>query len=55
MTLTRWVAENRDEIDKVIAEVVGSRACLDDEEREQWVANDEVLYQWALRDGVEDV
>lgn len=55
MTLARWVEKNREGIDAVIAEVVGSRPCVDDQEREQWVANDEVLYQWALRDGVEDV
>ena len=48
MNLQKWVIENRDKIDEVI-----SSHTIDDEEREDWVMNDEYLYNQAKEDGVD--
>jgi hypothetical protein len=51
MTLKQFIKENRAEIDQYIR-----RACtnckLNDEERREWVRNDEGLYMWARGEGV---
>lgn len=51
MSLREFVRLNRVELDQAIR-----RACpncrLNDEERRQWVLNDEGLYLWARRSGV---
>ena len=51
MTLSNFIKENREEIDRVIKRgVPGAR--LNYEERRLWVLNDEDLYLWARRNGV---
>lgn len=51
MSLREFIKENRQELDKCIHRVVpGSR--LNDEDRRQWILNDEGLYNWARCEGV---
>jgi hypothetical protein len=45
-SLTRFIRENRAELDQVILKKVPSSR-LNDEERRQWVLNDEGLYNAA--------
>jgi len=58
MTLTAFIRENRAAIDRVILTEMnlGRRnpiqpSVLDDETREDWIANEESLYLWALSEG----
>ena len=46
MTLRQFVRENRAAIDEAIRSVC-SNCRLNDEERTDWVMNDEGLYKWA--------
>lgn len=56
MTLEEYVEEHRGELDKYIREAIGRpNFDLDDNEREDWVLNDEYLYNMALRAGVEGI
>jgi len=52
MTIEKFIEQNREEIDKAIRNVC-SNCKIDDEERENWIMNDEGLYNWALSSGVE--
>jgi hypothetical protein len=51
MTLRAFIKTNREGITEAI-----HRACpglsLNDEDRRQWILNDEGLYQWARSEGV---
>lgn len=51
MTLRAFVRAHRAEIDAA-AHAAGYRGRLNDEERGDWIANDEGLYLWARREGV---
>jgi len=58
MTLTAFIRENRAAIDRVILTEMnlGRRnpiqpSVLDDETREDWIANEESLYLWATAEG----
>lgn len=58
MTLSAFIRENRRAIDQVIVTAMnaGRRnpiqpSVLDDETREDWIANEESLYLWALSEG----
>lgn len=51
MTLKQFIRDNRDELDEAIQRVVPG-AAKNDEERRQWVLNDEGLYNWARSEGV---
>lgn len=56
MTLEQFINEYRDVIDKVIYDTVQNHKInIDDEEREQWVLNDEGLYNMAQDCGVEEL
>jgi hypothetical protein len=50
MRLRDFIQKHREEIDRTI-----KAACpncrLNDDEREQWIANEEGLYLWARREG----
>ncbi len=52
MTLREFIKDNRQELDEAIRRVVPN-AQIDNEERRQWVLNDEGLYNWARSEGVE--
>jgi hypothetical protein len=51
MKMADFIKENREEIDRAIKRVVPN-AQLNNEERRQWILNDEGLYQWARSQGV---
>lgn len=46
-----FIKENRAELDAAIKRVC-SNCRLNDDERRQWILNDEGLYQWARSSGV---
>lgn len=52
MTLTEWVHANRELIDSTVHDFSGFYP-FDDDDREDWVLNDEVLYRWAEEEGVD--
>ena len=47
-----WIRENRVELDAAIRRACPNLARLNDSDRRLWVLNDEGLYLWARRDGV---
>ena len=51
MTMRAFIKENREEIDTAIHRVVPG-CSLNNEERRQWILNDEGLYNWARSAGV---
>ena len=53
-TLTQFIKENRQEIDKAIARAIGrdENPYKNDQERRLWILNDEGLYNWAKSEGV---
>ena len=52
MTIEKFIRDNRKEIDYCIQSV--EPGCkFDNEERELWISNDEILYLWAQSLGVE--
>ena len=54
MTLQQFIKENRAELDKCIARAMGrdENPYPNDQERRQWILNDEGLYRWAKSEGV---
>ncbi len=52
MTLANFIKENREELDRYIESVNPNGPRLDNEERRQWIYNDEDLYNWAKSEGV---
>ena len=55
MTMKEFIKRNRKELDKCIAQALGMshNPRANDEERRQWVLNDEGLYLWARSEGVQ--
>lgn len=51
MTLRKFIRENRKELDESINRVCNQDQ-RNDEERRQWILNDEGLYNWARSCGV---
>lgn len=54
-TLRQFIKDNRQELDKRIERVLGGseqHRFRNDEERRQWILNDEGLYLWARSKGV---
>jgi len=52
MTLRDFIKQNRPELDAAIRNVLGREdRKLNDDERRQWILNDESLYRWARREG----
>jgi len=47
-----FIRRNRKEIDAAIRSMCDNCGRLNDEERTQWVLNDEGLYNWARSEGV---
>ena len=52
-SMRAFVREHRALIDSVAASVSGARERLNDEDREEWVLNDQGLYVMAQSEGVE--
>lgn len=53
MSMREFIRSNREEIDAGIRRALGDPDYrLNDEERRQWIANDEGLYLWARSEGV---
>jgi hypothetical protein len=54
MTLREFIKQNRAELDACIARALGEpdNPRKNDEERRQWILNDEGLYRWARSEGV---
>lgn len=53
MSLRQFIREHRDEIDEAIDSVLGKgRGKRNDNERREWVLNDEGLYNYARSYGV---
>lgn len=55
-TLKQFIKDNRHEIDKLIIQKLGDPLHYryrNDEERRQWVLNEEGIYNWARSEGVE--
>ena len=52
MTMQQFINSNRKDIDDGVLRAYG--VTIDtDSEREDWIVNDEGLYNWAANDGVE--
>jgi hypothetical protein len=51
-SLRKWIRANRAEIDAAIKNAVPNIRKLNDSDREDWVMNDEGLYNWARSEGV---
>jgi len=51
-SLRQWIRENRAELDACILRACPNWAHRNDEDRRQWVLNDEGLYQWAKSERV---
>jgi len=57
MTLTRFIKENKEQIDEYIAAALNCNVedipHKNNDEREMWINNDEGLYNWALSEEVD--
>lgn len=53
MTIEQFISRFRRLIDQHIGNVCPNCGPLDNDEREDWIANDEYLYSWALAEGVD--
>ena len=53
MKLREFIKNNREELDRLIRRALDRPDFkLNDEERRQWILNDEGLYNWARQEGV---
>ncbi len=53
MTLKEFIKENRKELDECITRALGYEPQhKNDNERREWIMNDEGLYRWARSEGV---
>lgn len=52
MTLRNFIRENREYIDGYIRGTCPNVGSLNDNDRRDWIANDEGLYNWARSEGV---
>ena len=52
MSMREFIRRNRAELDKAIRSSCSNLGSLNDEDRQQWVLNDEGLYNWARNEGV---
>jgi hypothetical protein len=52
MKMRDFIRKHRTEIDDTIRGACSNIGRLSDDERENWIMNDEGLYNWARREGV---
>lgn len=50
--MRKFIQENRDAIDAHIRSVCPNVETLNDDDRREWIYNDEGLYNWARSSGV---
>ena len=50
MSMRQFIKDNRAELDRIIN--AKHQYVTNDEQREQWILNDEGLYNWARSEGV---
>ena len=55
MTVYYWITENYQELVELIKSMGINTSDIDMDELENWVLNDEGLYNWALSNGVNDI
>lgn len=51
-SLREWIRANRAELDAAIRKACPNLRSLNDNDRADWIRNDEGLYLWAKGDGV---
>jgi len=54
MTLREFIRENRNALDAIIRSYCPNVPRLSDQDREEWIQNDEGLYLWAKSEGVKN-
>ena len=52
MTMRDFIKKNRDILDECIKNASPNNQYWNDEERREWILNDEELYRWARSEGV---
>jgi len=52
MTMRDFIRSNRSKLDTCIKRACPNVGTLNDDDREQWISNDQGLYNWALSMGV---
>ena len=52
LSLREFIKANRAELDQAIKRAVPNIGSLNDEDRRQWILNDEGLYNWARSERV---
>ena len=52
MSKREFIRTNRKKIDEHIRKILPHIGTINDDEREQWIMNDEGLYNWARAEGV---
>jgi len=55
MKIEQFIENNREELKAIVKKAVPNNQYDDDGELEDWILNDEGLYNWALPEGVEDI
>ncbi len=52
MTFRNFIKEYREELDRCIKNACPNIGSLNDNDRREWIMNDEGLYNWARSEGV---
>jgi len=52
-SMREFIREHREELTSAIKGACPNIGSLNDEDREDWILNDEGLYNWAKREGVD--
>lgn len=52
MSMRDFIRQNREALDAAIRGACPNVGSLNDDDRREWIANDEGLYQWARSEGV---
>jgi hypothetical protein len=52
MTLREFIKRNRGEIDRIIHNRIGEDSTINNDDRREWILNEEGLYNWARSEGV---
>lgn len=54
MKVEEFINDNRNALVRIVGEIC-SNCSLGDDDLEEWISNDESLYNWAISEGVEDI